>query len=80
MFARGEIAPDRAKSFALVRLRRKQVREEKSGDQPPFPLVIFSSAELHRNPTLPACFLKRDWKECGDALELAIQIPQRQSS
>ena len=34
-------------------------------------------AEDRRNPALRACFLSREWKILGGALELAIQIPQR---
>jgi hypothetical protein len=37
----------------------------------------FHAANVGRNPTFLACFLSRDWKILGRALELAIQIPER---
>jgi hypothetical protein len=35
-------------------------------------LAIFNPAEDRRKPVLQACFLSRDWKILGYALELAI--------
>jgi len=37
----------------------------------------FHAVDVGHNPTFPACFLSREWKLLGGALELVIQIPQR---
>ena len=35
------------------------------------------AADVGLNPTFLPCFLSREWKILGGALELVIQIPQR---
>jgi hypothetical protein len=41
----------------------------------PFHSGDFPHGRSRAQPYIPACFLNRDWKILGRALELAIQIP-----